>query len=52
MEDVACRLLPLGGETAEMPGMYARGEYDLRASVGIVRKSESIDGTKIFPDLI
>lgn len=44
----------LGGETAEMPGFYPPGEYDLAGfSVGIVPKSEVIDGTKIFPgDLI
>jgi phosphoribosylformylglycinamidine cyclo-ligase len=44
----------LGGETAEMPGMYPNGEYDLAGfSVGIVKQSELIDGTKIFPgDLI
>ncbi len=44
----------LGGETAEMPGMYPKGEYDLAGfSVGIVKQSELIDGTKIFPgDLI
>jgi len=40
----------LGGETAEMPGFYKPGEYDLAGfSVGIVHKSELVDGTKIFP---
>ena len=52
-----CRLgrsVLLGGETAEMPGFYQKGEYDLAGfSVGIVKRSEVIDGTKIFPgDLI
>ncbi|MBI5630639.1 MAG: phosphoribosylformylglycinamidine cyclo-ligase [Elusimicrobia bacterium] len=42
--------LLLGGETAEMPGFYPSGEYDLAGfSVGIVKKSEIIDGHKIFP---
>ena len=40
----------LGGETAEMPGFYSPGEYDLAGfSVGIVKNSEIIDGSKIKP---
>ncbi len=38
----------IGGETAEMPGMYGAGEYDLAGFVvGIVDNAEIIDGTAI-----
>jgi phosphoribosylformylglycinamidine cyclo-ligase len=48
------RCVLLGGETAEMPGMYPEGEYDLAGfAVGIVKRAEVIDGSKIYPgDLI
>ena len=40
----------VGGETAQMPGMYRRGEYDLAGCiVGVVDRSKMIDGSKIKP---
>ena len=38
----------VGGETAEMPGMYADGEYDIAGcTTGVVEKSQLIDGSKV-----
>ncbi len=45
---VGCALV--GGETAEMPGFYPPGEYDLAGCiVGCVRRREIVDGSRLRP---
>lgn len=47
--EVDCSLV--GGETAEMPGIYAEGNYDLVGFiVGVVERKNILDGSSIVPD--
>ena len=46
----SARCALLGGETAQMPGIYRKGEYDLAGCIiGVVEREKIIDGQKIRP---
>ena len=47
-KEAGCALI--GGETAQMPGLYGEGEYDLAGSItGIVDRKDLLDGSRVKP---
>ncbi len=55
LADACCRneCVLLGGETAEMPGFYGEGDYDVAGTIiGLVEKKMIVDGSTICPGMI
>jgi len=55
LADACCKneCVLLGGETAEMPGFYGEGDYDVAGTIiGLVEKEMIIDGSTIRPGMI